>query len=428
MRDDPPTRAEFGVLTFGETSPSTVNGNDRAIVGLVTLAHAMVHTFELSIPILMTEWLDAFPVTKATLGIVVGAGYALFGIGALPGGVLTDVVGSRRLIAGCLAGMAGSFLLLSLAPSVLFIAIALMLWGIAASVYHPSGLTLISKGVTARGEGLAYHGIAGNLGIAFGPLATTLLLLAFDWQTATALLVVPALLGAVVALRIDVDETAAVDVTDDGKTRGKAVTSVPEFFEGARALFVGWFVFVFGVVIMSGLYYRGVLTFLPDVIAGFDAITATSVLGVSMEPSRYVYVGLLTVGMAGQYVGGTLSDRVRPSAGIVGAYAALAVLALVFVPVANAGLLPLLALAALLGFFLFLVQPIYQAAVAELTPAGTRGLSYGFVYFGTFGVGAAGGAIAGVLLTYANEWGLFLFLAGVAAVASGLGLVILTRE
>ncbi|MFW5896112.1 MAG: MFS transporter, partial [archaeon] len=237
-----------------------MNGNDRAIVGLVTLAHAMVHTFELSIPILMTEWLDAFPVTKATLGIVVGAGYALFGIGALPGGVLTDVVGSRRLIAGCLAGMAGSFLLLSLAPSVLFIAIALMLWGIAASVYHPSGLTLISKGVTARGEGLAYHGIAGNLGIAFGPLATTLLLLAFDWQTATALLVVPALLGAVVALRIDVDETAAVDVTDDGKTRGKAVTSVPEFFEGARALFVGWFVFVFGVVIMSGLYYRGVLT------------------------------------------------------------------------------------------------------------------------------------------------------------------------
>ncbi|MFW5919416.1 MAG: MFS transporter, partial [Halanaeroarchaeum sp.] len=155
---------------------------------------------------------------------------------------------------------------------------------------------------------------------------------------------------------------------------------------------------------------------------------ATSVLGVSMEPSRYVYVGLLTVGMAGQYVGGTLSDRVRPSAGIVGTYAVLAVLALVFVPVANAGLLPLLALAALLGFFLFLVQPIYQAAVAELTPAGTRGLSYGFVYFGTFGVGAAGGAIAGVLLTYANEWGLFLFLAGVAAVASGLGLVILTRE
>jgi MFS family permease len=324
--------------------------------------------------------------------------------------------------------MAGSFLLLSLAPSMIFIALALMLWGVAASVYHPSGLTLISKGVTERGEGLAYHGIAGNLGIALGPLVTTLLLLVFDWQTTAALLVVPALVGTVVALRIDVDETAAVEVTDGGRPQGDPVTSVSEFLEGTKGLFVGGFVFVFGVVMMSGLYYRGVLTFLPDVIAGFDAVTATSVFGVSMEPSRYVYVGFLTVGMAGQYVGGTLSDRVRPSAGIVGTYGVLAVLAVCFVPVANAGLLPLLALAALLGFFLFLVQPIYQAAVAELTPAGTRGLSYGFVYFGTFGVGAAGGAIAGVLLTYANEWGLFLFLAVVAATASILGIVLLTRE
>jgi len=405
-----------------------VNSNDRAIVGLVTLAHAMVHTFELSIPILMIEWLDAFPVTKATLGIIVGAGYALFGIGALPGGILADAVGSRRLIAFSLGGMAAAFLLVSVAPSVIVLAIALMLWGIAGSVYHPSGLTLISKGVTERGDGLAYHGIAGNLGTALGPLVTILLLLVFDWGTTAALLVVPALVGAAVALRIDVDETAAVEVTDGGTPQAEAVTSLSDFLVDARGLFVGGFVLVFGVVMMSGLYYRGVLTFLPDVIAGFDAMSATSVAGVTMEPSRYVYVGLLMVGTAGQYVGGTLSDRVRPGRGILGAYGVLALLAIVFVPIANVGLVPLLVLAALLGFFLFMVQPIYQAAVAELTPAGTRGLSYGFVYFGTFGIGAAGGAIAGVLLTYANEWGLFLFLAGVAAVASTLGLVLLTRE
>jgi MFS family permease len=415
-------------LTVAETSPSTVNANDRAIVGLVMVAHAMVHTFELSIPILMTEWLDVFPVTTATLGLVVGAGYALFGIGALPGGILADAVGSHRLIAVCLAGMAGSFLLLSLAPSVIMITLALLLWGIAASVYHPSGLTLISKGVTNRGAGLAYHGIAGNVGIAFGPLATTLLLLVSDWETTTAILAVPALIGAVFALRIDIDETAAVEAMDDGSPDTGGVRSLPEFLAGTRRLFVGSFVFIFGVVIMSGLYYRGVLTFLPDVLADFEALAPTTAFGRTMEPSRYVYVGLLTVGMAGQYVGGRLSDRVRPSRGIAVTYAVLAGLAVLFLPVADAGLLPFLILAALLGFFLFLVQPIYQAGVAELTPAGTRGLSYGFVYFGTFGIGATGGAFAGVLLTYANEWGLFLFLAAVATIASILGVVLLTRE
>lgn len=65
-------------------------------------SHAMVHTYELSIPILMTVWLVEFPVTSATLG-------------TMPG------------IAG--------------------ITLVLALWGIAASAYHPAGLALISNGV-----------------------------------------------------------------------------------------------------------------------------------------------------------------------------------------------------------------------------------------------------------------------------------------
>jgi MFS family permease len=101
-----------------------VNRNDRAVVGLVTLAHGLVHTYELSIPIFVTIWLTEFevldlvvtrvPVTRATVGAVVTAGYALFGLGALPGGIAVDRVGSRRLVAACLLGMAGSFLLLAL--------------------------------------------------------------------------------------------------------------------------------------------------------------------------------------------------------------------------------------------------------------------------------------------------------------------------
>jgi MFS family permease len=102
-----------------------VTPNDRSIVALVMLAHAMVHTYELSIPIFVAIWLvefDVLPlvvtqveVTAATLGVVVTAGYGLFGVGSLPGGVLVDRVGSGRLIAACLFGMGGAFLLLGAA-------------------------------------------------------------------------------------------------------------------------------------------------------------------------------------------------------------------------------------------------------------------------------------------------------------------------
>ena len=78
----------------------------------------MVHTYGMSIPILMTIWLVEFGVTEALLGIVVTIGYGLFGVGALPGEILADRLGSQRLIMVCLVGMAGSFFLLGLARAV----------------------------------------------------------------------------------------------------------------------------------------------------------------------------------------------------------------------------------------------------------------------------------------------------------------------
>lgn len=407
--------------------------NDRSIISVAMVAHAMVHTYELSIPILVTIWLVEFPVTEASIGLVVSAGYALFGIGALPGGVLADRFGSRTLIIACLVGMGSSFALLSLAPTVPVIAAALILWGVAASVYHPSGLSMLSTGVRKRGTAFAYHGIAGNLGIALGPLVTALLLLWFDWRVVVGILALPAGLAALFAFSVDFDETAAVEATDGGTADGTdskadaGVDSLGEFVSQSKLLFSGGFVVVFAVVMLSGLYYRGTLTFLPELLGDLPLFDPVQVGTQSLEPARYLYAGLLMVGMLGQYVGGKLTDRVPVERAIAVAFGGLALIALAFVPAMGAGLVPLLAISAVLGFALFVVQPLYQATVAEYTPAGTRGLSYGYTYLGVFGVGAAGAAIAGAVLSYASASELFLVLAGFAALASLLGVVLSAR-
>jgi MFS family permease len=92
-----------------------------------------------------------------------------------------------------------------------------------------------------------------------------------------------------------------------------------------------------------------------------------------------------------------------------------------FLPVANAGLLPFLLFGAVLGVALFVVQPFYQATVAEYTPAGTRGLSYGYTYLGVFGIGALGASVAGTALTYFSLPVLFGVLAVFGGTASLLG-------
>ena len=437
-----------------------MNRNDRSIVGLTMLAHGMVHTYELSVPIFIPIWLSEFDVvslgpvevavTSATLGLLVTVGYGLFGLGALPGGVLVDRVGSRRLITACLVGMAASFLLLGLAPGLIAITFAMVVWGVSASVYHPAGLALLSKGVEQRGTGFAYHGIAGNLGIGLGPLLTTLMLLALGWRTVAAILAAPALLAALYAVRASFDETAAVEpATDGGDVEGagdskasSGVDSASEFVAESRLLFTGSFALVFLVVMMSGLYYRGVLTFMPELLdglPGFEPVAVASLLpggladalgglgGREVAPANYVYSGLLMIGVVGQFVGGKLTDRIPVERGIAASFGLLGVLALLFLPVANLGFAPFLVFGAALGVMLFIVQPFYQATVAEYTPAGTRGLSYGFTYLGVFGVGSFGGAVAGAVLTYANPPTLFAVLAAFGFVASATG-VVLTRR
>jgi len=402
--------------------------NDRTLTGFTMLGHAMYHTYELVIPIFVVIWLDAFSTTAAVFGFIVGASYALTGIGALPSGVLADRYSSKRLIIGCMLGMGAGFVLVSLAPNIVILTLGLLVWGAAASIYHPAGLSLISRGAKERGTAFAYHGAAGNVGVATGPLLATFLLVFFDWRVVAALLVVPVLLAIIVALRLDFDETAGIDANETAVADGRGeIRSLSEFVTSSKVLFTGGFMFVFLIGNLYGLYYRGMFTFLPDILAGLSLFEPMAIGGRSIEPSQYVYSGLLILGGAGQYAGGKLVDRVQAEYALVGTFSVLVVIALVFVPAANAGLVPLLIISGLLGFFVFMEAPINQEVISKYVPAEVRGLSFGYTYVAVFGVGALGSAIAGIILTRAGPALLFLVLAVFAVAAILFGVYLIRR-
>lgn len=398
-----------------------MQANDRAIVGMTMLGHAMVHTYELSIPVLITVWLDVFTVDTATIGVVVAAGYTLFGVGSLPGGILTDRFGSKRLIILCLLGMGGAFILVGAAPNIFTLTGGLLAWGAAASLYHPAGLSLISTGVEERGRGFAYHGMAGNIGTAIGPFVTTLLLVVLDWRIVTGLLSVPAGVAAIIAFRLNVVETAAVEVADGGQQLGR-VSSLEDLLRESRVLFRSSYLLVFGIVVIAGLYYRGVLTFLPDLLSGFVSVSLPGVE--SLSTGRYLYAGILMVGILGQYIAGRLTDYWEVERGLAVAFGGLTVISVVFSVVIGWGFVALLVISGLLGVFLFGEQPFSQATIAKHSPAETRGLAYGYMYLGVFGIGALGAAMTGYILALASPEVLFLVLGGIAAVAAGLAVVV----
>ncbi|RQG86795.1 MFS transporter [Natrarchaeobius halalkaliphilus] len=398
----------------------TLSDNDRQIATFTMLAHGIVHWFELAIPIFLVVWLEAFDVSVSLVGLIVALGYAPFGLGALPAGLLADRYGPKRLILVCLVGMSAAFATLAFAPSIYAVAASLLGWGILASIYHPAGLALISTGVEDRGTIFAWHGIAGNVGIALGPFATATLLLAFEWRVVAVMLAVPGLLACLYGLHLEFDPTAATAAEDAAAAGSRSRSAV---VANTRSLFASSFLLVFVVVTFVGLYYRGVLTYLPELLHGLPAMDGVEPpVGLEeLSLGDYFYVGLLVAGMAGQYVAGKLTNRVAVARGLIVTFVALGVLAVAFVPVASMGLGVILLYCAVLGFSLFAIEPFYQEAVAVYTPPDTRGLSYGYTYLGMFGLGTLSISFGGFLIDYVTVAAFFAVLSVIALIGAAVG-------
>jgi MFS family permease len=398
-----------------------MEANDRNVVKFTALAHALFHTYELSIPLFIGVWMADFDASAALVGTVVGAGYALVGLGAPVSGVLSDRFGSRRLISLSMVGMGAGFALVSLADGVVVLGAAMLVWGAFASLYHPAGLSLISRSAEERGTVFAYHGAGGNVGTAAGPLVTALLLLSVDWQLAVGLLAVPAFVAALLGSRVEFDA-----VGDDDTASVSLGAELRRTAAESRALFGAAFTVAFVAILLYGTYYRGLLTFLPDVLAESPSLVPVALFGREIDPAQYVYTGLLTVGIAGQYVGGRLTDRVPSTTTFVAAFATLAGLAVAFPVVRTVGVVPLVAVCLALGFVVYGTAPVYQVVIAEHAAADAHGRSYGFTYLAMFGVGAAGASVAGIVLTHATSAVLFGVLGVVAA--TGCGFVLRLRR
>jgi MFS family permease len=161
------------------------------------------------------------------------------------------------------------------------------------------------------------------------------------------------------------------------------------------------------------------MTFLP---AHIEEHVHVSLLGINQGAlaGSLTTVALLS-GSVGQYFGGSLSqrhvlERLAPP------------LALALVPalllMGVSGGLALVAASAAFVFFNFSGQPVYNGLIAEYTPQGAMGRSYGISFFAAFGLGSAAASFAGF---FAQRWGtgsVFLSLAGFALLVMGLTLVI----
>jgi predicted MFS family arabinose efflux permease len=176
---------------------------------------------------------------------------------------------------------------------------------------------------------------------------------------------------------------------------------------------------VYGVFILNGFVYRGSLTFLPTHL---EERLSISWFGLDEAWLAGSLTTLALLGGAfGQLLGGSLSERFRLER------LAVPLTFIMFPFLLLMGLtsgLPLVLFAGLFVFANFSGQPIYTGLIADYSPRGAIGRSYGISFFAAFGLGSSAATVSGF---FADRWGtdsVFLMLSGAVLITTALAFAI----
>jgi MFS transporter, FSR family, fosmidomycin resistance protein len=376
------------------------------LVLLISCAHALVHTFELALPAVEQMIGDEYGVGKASTGALGMVWRLPFGLGAVLAGYLADRYGSRPLLIVYLIGCSATAVLARWSPSFNILLLVMLAMGCFASIYHPAGLSLISRETTpeTRGSALGLHGIVGSLGIAGAPFGAMLLFSSgdLDWRDYYLILTVPAML---IAGQLWFDELRL--------RKAVKVSPVEVSLDAASEEAICWsrYLILVSAGALSGFVYGAFMHFLPRYLdtAGLRPEDWTPA---SFRNALAAVV--LVFGAIGQGIAGRLC---RPGR-----------LEFLLVVVLFGNVPPLLWMAfaegpsrfvaaCVLAVVHFMNQPVYNSLIAQHIPASRRSLGYGFSNMMCFGIGAFGSLFAGQFDGESADAIVYGSLAGVAAAA-----------
>jgi MFS family permease len=311
------------------------------------------------------------------LKTLVSGGQSLF---QLPGGVVAERVGERRMLALGLATLSAAFFLLGPAGAFPLVALLCLLIGVGASLQHPLSSSLVSRAYEGQGRRTAMgtYNFAGDVGkVAFPALLSGLMLL-LSWRGAAAWL------GAF-------GLAAAWLVWLGGRSRGPARRSTADT-HGQPHSGRGWgildrkrFAGLVAVGMLDDSARAAFLTFAPFLLAQ---------RGATPKQMGLLFTLVFAGGACGKFVCGPLAERlgaVRMVA-VTELLTGLAILALLPLPLTAA-----LVLLPVVGVFLNGTSSVLYATVAELVAPESRARGYGLFYMLYQGAGMAAPVLYGWL-------------------------------
>ena len=372
-------------------------------------SHGIMHAYLVLLPALI-PLLKGDLGNYGTLGLLTSLVFLFYGWGSFPVGFLADRVSKKRLISASMAMCGVSAILVSLSHSLPVTALALILLGIGASLYHPPGyasMALLSPEM--RGRYMGIQGLGGDLGMAISFFTTTAIGSYLGWRNAFLAWGVLGIVMAVVDLTTIIDETIHVDPT---VARLGYVETLRRMFttDHLRNLLL-----VSVIVVCSGALWNGV--------SAFILVYINEVKGVGLLIAGGLSTFKYTIGAFGNVLGGELSDRLGRRKILLFGFG-LFTISLLALTMAPGNLALMFVMVAVLGFSFFITQSPMNALIGDVSHRDTVGVTYGVNFSIKYGIGSFAPAIAGYLAAQYSMDYVFYFFAVISAVAFGVSFMV----
>lgn len=380
-----------------------MNQREQAILRVTCFGHFVSHFNMLVFPAILLPLSGHLGMSLGDTLALSFFMYLLFGVSALPWGLLADKFGARALLAVFYGGAGGCGLLAALAmDNSVVLSWSLAGLGLFSGIYHPAGLGWIAKEVKKTSRGMGYNGMFGNLGLAAAPLIAGLV--NYFWNIQAVYLVVGL---------VNISGLLLLIRTNKSNGEPSANHSPASSGNGRVAPF---FILLIAMM-LGGIVYRAVSVTLP---AYFELSSQNlyhmlvDVTGLAGSPN--VVATLLTsliylVGMAGQYAGGRLGEKIDLRLGYLLFHLITIPAAVVMAQVSN---WPLVTFAMIHTFFQLGMQPMENTIVARLTPSRFHSSAYGMKFILTFGVGSLSVKMVEIIKAHAGLAQVYHSVAGIS--------------
>ena len=353
---------------------------------LVTMiTHVLVHVFTRIHPALFPIFRTDFNLSLQQLGVIASTPRVLGALFSLPSGLLSDRLGSKRMILVSLFVSCLGIFVVTQTNNYITLILAIIFVSINITIYHPASYRLITQlQVQERLKALSIHEACGTLGVAIGPISVSVLLggLAFNWRQVYLFWLIPILLGTIAVWKIRAEPRT--EKTEEQPSESSA---------SIRSLFT--------LNLLFFLVFLGVRMVAGQMVETFVPIYLVDEKGVSNVLASFIYGIGSAARVAGAPIGGLLASRFGTKRWL------LAALSFTYVSLGLAVLIPhntaFIVFYIAYSFCSTLSMTANSAIMAQLSPIQRRGLGYAFFFL----PGSLVGAVAPLLsATIADAFGM----------------------